>query len=326
MRCMVGWQSERTSVDLSRRAEVQDLVSELVARALWSCAPGSLPSARYRAPGTRNLSPRAHARRRGRRLRLGVADGPPRRAGRARARHVRRLDARRRARGAHHDDPHRPPRHLRPVPPPGGAGQDGRDGRRALRRPARARARLGFGRARARDVRDRRGPAARARGAAARDDRDPRPDVRGRAVRPRRRAPRCTARSAARARCSCRGRRCTSAAPGPQLTMPIVRDHADWWNCPTYAVDRLAELRPLAGRRGVSVQHPVGLARDRAERATTSWSRARAGSAAGAGSSPAPRPRSPTRSPPRPRRRRGLRDPAHRLRPPRDHRPVHGRR
>jgi alkanesulfonate monooxygenase SsuD/methylene tetrahydromethanopterin reductase-like flavin-dependent oxidoreductase (luciferase family) len=47
---------------------------------------------------------------------------------------------------------------------------------------------------------------------------------------------------------------------GPKLTMPIVRDHADWWNCPTYAVDRLEELRPLAGDARVSVQHPVGLA------------------------------------------------------------------
>jgi alkanesulfonate monooxygenase SsuD/methylene tetrahydromethanopterin reductase-like flavin-dependent oxidoreductase (luciferase family) len=47
---------------------------------------------------------------------------------------------------------------------------------------------------------------------------------------------------------------------GPKLTMPMVRDHADWWNCPTYAVDRLQELRPLAGAARVSVQHPVGLA------------------------------------------------------------------
>ncbi len=47
---------------------------------------------------------------------------------------------------------------------------------------------------------------------------------------------------------------------GPKLTMPMVRDHADWWNCPTYAVDRLDELRPLAGDARVSVQHPIGLA------------------------------------------------------------------
>jgi len=26
---------------------------------------------------------------------------------------------------------------------------------------------------------------------------------------------------------------------GPVLTMPIVADHADWWNCPSYAIDRL---------------------------------------------------------------------------------------
>jgi alkanesulfonate monooxygenase SsuD/methylene tetrahydromethanopterin reductase-like flavin-dependent oxidoreductase (luciferase family) len=47
---------------------------------------------------------------------------------------------------------------------------------------------------------------------------------------------------------------------GPKLTMPLVRDFADWWNCPSYAADRLAELRPLAGDARVSVQHPVGLA------------------------------------------------------------------
>lgn len=56
---------------------------------------------------------------------------------------------------------------------------------------------------------------------------------------------------------------------GPQLTMPIVRDHADWWNCPTYAVDRLAQLRPLAGDARVSVQRPVALAPDTASRDET---------------------------------------------------------
>ena len=34
---------------------------------------------------------------------------------------------------------------------------------------------------------------------------------------------------------------------GPKLTMPLVRDFADWWNCPSYAADRLAEVRQLAG-------------------------------------------------------------------------------
>ncbi|MGH9030821.1 MAG: LLM class flavin-dependent oxidoreductase [Acidimicrobiia bacterium] len=55
---------------------------------------------------------------------------------------------------------------------------------------------------------------------------------------------------------------------GRTLTMPLVRDHADWWNCPSYAVDRLAELRPLAGSARVSVQHPVAIVsaeRDRAD-------------------------------------------------------------
>jgi alkanesulfonate monooxygenase SsuD/methylene tetrahydromethanopterin reductase-like flavin-dependent oxidoreductase (luciferase family) len=56
---------------------------------------------------------------------------------------------------------------------------------------------------------------------------------------------------------------------GPKLTMPIVRDHADWWNCPTYAVDRLDELRPLAGDARVSVQHPIGLASGAADREET---------------------------------------------------------
>jgi alkanesulfonate monooxygenase SsuD/methylene tetrahydromethanopterin reductase-like flavin-dependent oxidoreductase (luciferase family) len=47
---------------------------------------------------------------------------------------------------------------------------------------------------------------------------------------------------------------------GPKLTMPLVREFADWWNCPSYAADRLAELQPLAGDALASVQHPVGLA------------------------------------------------------------------
>jgi alkanesulfonate monooxygenase SsuD/methylene tetrahydromethanopterin reductase-like flavin-dependent oxidoreductase (luciferase family) len=53
---------------------------------------------------------------------------------------------------------------------------------------------------------------------------------------------------------------------GPKLTMPLVRDFADWWNCPSYAADRLAELRPLAGSTRVSVQRPVGLAAAAKER------------------------------------------------------------
>jgi alkanesulfonate monooxygenase SsuD/methylene tetrahydromethanopterin reductase-like flavin-dependent oxidoreductase (luciferase family) len=47
---------------------------------------------------------------------------------------------------------------------------------------------------------------------------------------------------------------------GPRLTMPLVRRHADWWNCPGYAYDRLDELRPLAGSARISLQRPIGLA------------------------------------------------------------------
>jgi alkanesulfonate monooxygenase SsuD/methylene tetrahydromethanopterin reductase-like flavin-dependent oxidoreductase (luciferase family) len=53
---------------------------------------------------------------------------------------------------------------------------------------------------------------------------------------------------------------------GPKLTMPIVGQFADWWNCPGYALDRLDELRPLAGNARVSVQHPIGLAKDASAR------------------------------------------------------------
>jgi alkanesulfonate monooxygenase SsuD/methylene tetrahydromethanopterin reductase-like flavin-dependent oxidoreductase (luciferase family) len=53
---------------------------------------------------------------------------------------------------------------------------------------------------------------------------------------------------------------------GPQLTLPLVARYADWWNCPGYALERIDELRPLAGAARVSVQHPVGLAATAAER------------------------------------------------------------
>jgi alkanesulfonate monooxygenase SsuD/methylene tetrahydromethanopterin reductase-like flavin-dependent oxidoreductase (luciferase family) len=47
---------------------------------------------------------------------------------------------------------------------------------------------------------------------------------------------------------------------GRTLTMPLVAEHADWWNCPSYALGEWAELRPLAGPDvRVSVQRPVGL-------------------------------------------------------------------
>jgi alkanesulfonate monooxygenase SsuD/methylene tetrahydromethanopterin reductase-like flavin-dependent oxidoreductase (luciferase family) len=53
---------------------------------------------------------------------------------------------------------------------------------------------------------------------------------------------------------------------GPKLTMPLVRDFAQWWNCTSYAVDRLDELRPLAGDARISIEHPIGLAPNEASR------------------------------------------------------------
>jgi len=53
---------------------------------------------------------------------------------------------------------------------------------------------------------------------------------------------------------------------GAQLTMPLVARFADWWNCPGYALDRLDDLRPLAGNARISAQHPIGLAATAGER------------------------------------------------------------
>jgi alkanesulfonate monooxygenase SsuD/methylene tetrahydromethanopterin reductase-like flavin-dependent oxidoreductase (luciferase family) len=53
---------------------------------------------------------------------------------------------------------------------------------------------------------------------------------------------------------------------GARLTLPLVARHADWWNCPSYAVDRLGELRTQIGQARVSTQHPVALAPSRQER------------------------------------------------------------
>jgi alkanesulfonate monooxygenase SsuD/methylene tetrahydromethanopterin reductase-like flavin-dependent oxidoreductase (luciferase family) len=56
---------------------------------------------------------------------------------------------------------------------------------------------------------------------------------------------------------------------GPKLTMPLVQAHADWWNCPSYAVERLEEIRPLAGDARVSLQRPIALSPDEASRDET---------------------------------------------------------
>lgn len=53
---------------------------------------------------------------------------------------------------------------------------------------------------------------------------------------------------------------------GKRFTLPIASHYADWWNCPAYAVDRLASLIPLARPAQVSVQHVIGIASSRATR------------------------------------------------------------
>ncbi|MCB0993968.1 MAG: LLM class flavin-dependent oxidoreductase [Acidimicrobiales bacterium] len=53
---------------------------------------------------------------------------------------------------------------------------------------------------------------------------------------------------------------------GKRYTLPLVRRFADWWNCPSYAMDRLDELVPLAGSARVSAQHPIGLVAHSGER------------------------------------------------------------
>ncbi len=53
---------------------------------------------------------------------------------------------------------------------------------------------------------------------------------------------------------------------GRKLTMPLVRDFADWWNCPVYGMAELGELIALAGNARLSVQRAIGLAPSSAAR------------------------------------------------------------
>jgi alkanesulfonate monooxygenase SsuD/methylene tetrahydromethanopterin reductase-like flavin-dependent oxidoreductase (luciferase family) len=53
---------------------------------------------------------------------------------------------------------------------------------------------------------------------------------------------------------------------GERLTLPLVEQYADWWNCPSYAIDRLEELLPKVGTARVSTQHPVALITDESAR------------------------------------------------------------
>lgn len=52
---------------------------------------------------------------------------------------------------------------------------------------------------------------------------------------------------------------------GPR-TLELVARHADWWNCPVYALDRFDELREQVGDARPSVQQMVGFIPDAARR------------------------------------------------------------
>jgi alkanesulfonate monooxygenase SsuD/methylene tetrahydromethanopterin reductase-like flavin-dependent oxidoreductase (luciferase family) len=52
---------------------------------------------------------------------------------------------------------------------------------------------------------------------------------------------------------------------GPR-TLALVREHADWWNLPIYALDRLEELKPQIGQARISLQIMVALLETEAQR------------------------------------------------------------
>lgn len=53
---------------------------------------------------------------------------------------------------------------------------------------------------------------------------------------------------------------------GPR-TMRLVAEHATWWNCPGYALDRFDELRQKAGSARVSIQQMAAFVPEEAARA-----------------------------------------------------------
>lgn len=53
---------------------------------------------------------------------------------------------------------------------------------------------------------------------------------------------------------------------GPK-TLRLVAEHADWWNCPIYALDRFDDLRERVGRARPSVQQMVCFVHDESRRA-----------------------------------------------------------
>jgi alkanesulfonate monooxygenase SsuD/methylene tetrahydromethanopterin reductase-like flavin-dependent oxidoreductase (luciferase family) len=51
-----------------------------------------------------------------------------------------------------------------------------------------------------------------------------------------------------------------------RATLELVATHADWWNVPIYATDRLEQLRPLAGNARTSIQQLVAVVPSEADR------------------------------------------------------------
>ena len=164
----------------------------------------------------------------------------------------------------HLDAQGRPPRPLRLLPPPGGAGPAGDVARPRLARPVRARDRLGLGARRARGLRGRLhgGPGAGRVGW-------PRPwrscEVCGPARSSTTTATHFTLEGAQQLP--------TPTAPIPitiggvgKRTLALVREHAEWWNLPIHELERLDELRGQVGDARVSVQAMVALVPDEPSR------------------------------------------------------------
>jgi alkanesulfonate monooxygenase SsuD/methylene tetrahydromethanopterin reductase-like flavin-dependent oxidoreductase (luciferase family) len=71
---------------------------------------------------------------------------------------------------------------------------------------------------------------------------------------------------------------------GPK-TLQLVAAHADWWNLPVYALDKLDELRPQAGEARVSIQEMVAFVPSESERDAVVAAAAKRFGATGMGSS-----------------------------------------
>ncbi len=53
---------------------------------------------------------------------------------------------------------------------------------------------------------------------------------------------------------------------GGKFTLPLAARIGSWWNCPSYAAERLGELAPHVAPARISVQHPIGFVRHEGER------------------------------------------------------------